>query len=213
MGKGKNSFLTPSVCGITQSYKSLQEIRYRKFSCSIQIQYCVQNASMFIAYLDYRSTSTKELIFKLHFKCLDIKITLLSSHLVETPKCLRGITFPVPLSHHSLKLLSTDVPTAMVIGEFISTVSLKLSGRKKSPFLLRGWDTKKSFIISDCHFNKQFHDETSWLTTFFFLSFFGFVGFFKFLGIKLRGHWGFKYWLLDTHRFFFLVMIILFMCG
>lgn len=135
--------MTPSVCGITQSYKSLQEIRYRKFSCSIQIQYCVQNASMFIAYLDYRSTSTKELIFKLHFKCLDIKITLLSSHLVETPKYLRGITFPIPFSHHSLKLLSTHVPTAMVIGEFISTVSLKLSGRKKITVFVKGLGYKK----------------------------------------------------------------------
>lgn len=100
---------------------------------------------MFIARLDYRSTSAQELIFNIQFKCLNIKITLLSSHLVEIPEYLRGITFPMPPSNQSLKMLNTDAPTAIVIGELISTVCLKLSGRKKYFFfvLVRFWDTQK----------------------------------------------------------------------
>lgn len=101
-----------------------------------------QKSCMFITWLDYRSTFKKELIFKLPFNCLKIKITLLKLYLVEIPENLRGIPFPMPLSHHSLKLLNTDVPTVMVIGEFMSTVSLKLSGRKRILFF-RGLGSKK----------------------------------------------------------------------
>lgn len=129
------------------------EIRCIKFSSSIDT--ILYHKFMYLyCLINYRSISTRELMFKLKFRCLSIKPTLLSSHLVQIPEWLRGIIFPVPLSHQSLKLLSTDVPAAMVIGAFLSTVSLKLSGIKKKSSLLGIWDTKKSFIISDFHLNK-----------------------------------------------------------